>query len=124
MDPLHQLFDLRRLFELSLSCAHGCDKEAIVVVDLGGARPLHTFHQDLDVAVRHLHALNDVADRAGLIDIVGVWLVDGGVVLGCQEYLPVAGQGFFKRTDAGLAANDERSHHVREDDHVTNGHHR
>src|SRR5580698_1964911 len=115
MDPLHQLLDLRRLFELCLSCANRRDKEAINVVDLGGTRPLNTFYQHFDVAVRHLHALDDVAYRARLINIVRVWLVDGSVVLSSKKDLPVAGQGFFKRPYAGLAPNDERGHHVRKD---------
>src|SRR2546429_2714955 len=51
-------------------------------------------------------------------------LVDAGIVLGRKKYLLIAGQSFFERANAGLAAHHERSHHVRKDDHVTNGHHR
>ena len=51
---------------------HGRDEEPVVVVDLGRAGALHAFHQHLDVAVGHAHALHDVADRADRVDIVGV----------------------------------------------------
>ena len=62
--------------------------------------------------------------RADAVDLVGLGLVDGGVVLGGQEDLLVAGHGLFERPHAGFAPHHERGHHVRKDDHVADGHHR
>ena len=45
-------------------------------------------------------------------------------MLSSEKNLLVAGQSFFERAYARLPAHHERSHHVRKDDHVTNGHHR
>ncbi len=53
----------------------------------------------------------------------GFGFVDRGIVLGGKKYLFIAGQSFFERTHARLAAHHERSHHVGKDDHVPNGHH-
>ncbi len=40
-----------------------------------------------------------------------------------QKDLAVAGERFFKRAHARLAAHHERRHHVGEDHHVPDGHH-
>src|SRR5215467_14018115 len=51
-------------------------------------------------------------------------LVYAGIVLGSQKNLAIGGQGLFQSAYAGLTANYEWSHHMREDDHITDGHHR
>ncbi len=61
--------------------------------------------------------------RADLKDLVGLGLVDAGVVLGGQENLLVAGQRLFQCAHARLPANHERRHHVRKDDDISNRHH-
>ena len=81
------------------------------------------FDQDLDVAVGQFEALHDIDDGAYLVDLVGLGLIDAGVVLGGQEYLLVGRQCFFEGANAGFPSYDKRSHHVREDDHVADGHH-
>ncbi len=124
VNPLHQLLDLRGQLQLRLAGAHGRDKEAVDVVHLDRSRALHTLNQHLDIAVRHLDALDDIADGAGRVDIVGVRLVDGGVMLRRQEDLPVAGERLFESPHTRFAADDKRRHHVGEDDHVADGHHR
>ena len=122
-DALHELLDLRRHLEQGLAGADGGDEEAVGVVHLDGAGALDAFDEHLDVAVGHLDALDDVADGAGGVDVSGVGLVDGGVMLGGEEDLAVAGQGLFEGADAGFAADDEGRHHVGEDDHVADRHH-
>ena len=84
---------------------------------------LDAFDQHLDVAVGQLQALHDVDDRADLVDLVGLGLVDAGVMLGGQKDLLVGGQRFFQGANARFAAHHERRHHVGEDDHVPDGHH-
>jgi len=63
------------------------------------------------------------ADGADLEDVLGLGLVDGGVVLGGKKDFAVAGERLFKSAHAGLAADDKGRHHVGEDDHVANRHH-
>ena len=41
-----------------------------------------------------------------------------------EEDAAIAGEGFFERTNGGFAADDEGRHHVREDHHLADGHHR
>ena len=122
-DPLHHSFDLRVDFELPVSHAHGSHKKAIGVIHLHGFCPLQAFHQHLDIAVRHLHALDDVADGSHGIDVFRPRLIDACVVLGSEKYLPVSGQRLFQRSHARLAPHNEGRHHVREDHHIPDGHH-
>jgi hypothetical protein len=93
-------------------------------VDLGGAGAFDAFDEHLDVAVGHADGLHDVADGADGEDVFGGGLIDGGVVLGGEEDLAVAVEGLFEGADGGLTADDEGRHHVREDDHLADGHHR
>ena len=122
-DALHQLLDGRRHFKIGFAGAHGGDEEAVAVVHFDRLGALHAFDQHLDVAVGHFDALHDVADGADLVDLLGLGLVDGGVVLGGEKDLAVAVERFFKRAHAGEAADHEGRHHVREDHHVPDGHH-
>ena len=101
----------------------GGDEEAVFVVDFRGAGALDAFDEDLDVAVGHADGLDDVADDADGVYVVGGGLVYGGVVLGGEEDAAVAVEGFFERADGGLTADDEGRHHVGEDDHLADGHH-
>ena len=61
--------------------------------------------------------------RADLENLVGLGLVDAGVVLGGQKNLLVAGQRLFQCAHAGLPANHERRHHVGKDDDIADRHH-
>ncbi len=114
-DALHGGFDLRRELGGVLDGADAWPRSS------RRSRPtcrmlaaLQAFDQNLDVAVRQLEALHDVDDGADLVNLVRLRLVDAGVVLGGEEDPLVAGQRLFQRAHAGLAAHDERRHHVRE----------
>ena len=99
-------------------------EEAFVLADGDDFAALDAFHQNFDIAVGQLQALDDVGDGADAVDLVGTRFIDGGIVLGGEEDLLVAGQRLFERAHARLAAHHERRHHVREDDDVPDGHHR
>ena len=120
---LHQLLGRGRHLEVALAGAHRGHKEAVAVGDFKRLGALHAFHQHLDVAVGHLHALHDVADGPDLEDVLGLGLVDRGVVLRGEKDLAVAGERLFERAHARLPAHHERGHHVGKDDHVADGHH-
>ena len=122
-DALHELLGGGRHFELGFAGAHGGDEEAVAVVDFDGFGALHALDQNLDVAVGHFDALHNIADRPDLVDVLGLGLVDGGVVLRGEKDFAVAGERLFEGAHAGLAADHEGRHHVGEDDHVADGHH-
>ena len=117
------LLDLRGRFDLGAQQAHGSAEKAFFGGHGNGARPLHALDENLDVAVRQLHALHDIGERAHGIDFFRFGIVDGRVMLRGKENLLVAGQSFFERADAGFAADDERGHLLRENDHVAHRHH-
>ena len=114
---------MRRGLGAVLGGAYGGFEVAVGIDDLQDLAALKAFDEDFDVAVGQLEALNDVDDGADLIDLVGLGLVDTGVVLGGEKNLLVAGQSFFQGADAGLPADHEGRHHEGKDDDVADGHH-
>ena len=88
--------------------------EAFGVRDLQDLAALDTFDQDLDIAIGELQALDDIDDRAYLIDLVCLGLVDAGIVLGGQKDLLVRGQCLFQGANARFPSDDKRRHHIRE----------
>jgi len=98
--------------------------EPFGIDDLQHLGAFNAFDQNFNVAVGELKALHDVDDSANLINLVRLRLVHAGVVLGRQKNLLIRGQRLFKRPHAGFPSDHERSHHVRKDDHVPDGHHR
>src|SRR5262249_23434269 len=122
-DALHAGFELSaRLGGISNHTNRGLH-EAFVFGDLENLSPLHSFNQNLDVAVRQLKALHNIDDGPDLVDLVRLGFINAGVVLGGQENLFVGCESLFQRAHAGFAAHHEGRHHVREDDHVADGHH-
>ncbi len=59
-----------------------------------------------------------------VINFFGLGIVDRSVVLRGEENFLVARERFFQRAHGGFAADDERRHHLREDDHIAHRHHR
>src|SRR4029077_9183946 len=123
-NALHARFNLRRRLGGITGDPDGGLQIAFGFDDLQNLAALDAFDQHLDVSVGGLQALHDVDDGADLEDVPGLGFVDAGIVLGRKKYFLIAGQSFFERANARLAAHYERSHHVRKDDHVPNGHHR
>ena len=123
-DAADQRVELRPGLHFEAGGAHDGAEEAFVVGDRNHLGALHAFHQNLDIAVRQLQALDDVDDGADAVDFVGLGFVDRGIVLGGKKDLLVAGHGLFERPHARFAPHHERGHHVRKDDHVADGHHR
>ena len=92
--------------------------------DLEDLAALNALDEDFNVAIGQLEALHDIDDGADLEDVSRLGFVDRGIVLRGKENLLVAGQSFFEGAHTRLPAHYERRHHVGEDDHVSNGHHR
>ena len=122
-DPLHAGFDLRIGFGCVACYSHRNLHVAIGFADLKNLAALDAFHQYFDVSVGQLEGLHDVDNRAHLINLVGLGFVHTGIVLGGKEDFLVRRQRLFQRMHARFPPHYKRSHHVREDDHVPNGHH-
>ena len=102
---------------------HGAVK-AFFTGDLYRFGALDTLDQHANVAVRQLHALNDIGQRAHGENFFGLGIVDRGVMLGGEENLFFAGQRFFEGAHRCFAADDKRLHHLRKNDHIPHRHHR
>ncbi|MNL21213.1 hypothetical protein D3C87_1424910 [compost metagenome] len=83
-----------------------------ISVDLGARAP---FDQHLDGAVGQLQQLQNVGDRAHLVDRGGFRIVVRRVNLGGKHDLLVCPHDLFQRTDGLFTADEERHDHVRED---------
>ena len=105
----------------------GADYGAEVAIRISDALylpALNAFDQHFNVAVGKFQALDNVNDGAHLIDLCGLGLIHGGVVLGGEKNLAVTGKRLFQRAHAGFPAHDKGSHHEREDHHIADRHHR
>ncbi len=123
-DARGQRIQLRALLDFKLESFDGGFEVALVFGHRKNFAALDAFDQHLDVAVGLLQALHDVGDCSDGKDFVGAGLVHACVMLRRQKNLFVAGQRFFERAHARLAADNEGRHHVREDHDVPDGHHR
>ena len=92
--------------------------EALVFLPLDRAGALDALDQHLDVAVGQLQALDDVGDAAHRVDVVRARVVDRRVVLRGEEDPLVLEQRMFQGARGRRPSDDERHHHVRENDDV------
>ncbi len=93
-------------------------EEAPVLLPLDGAPAVGALHEELDVAIGQLQALDDVGDAAHGVDVLGLRVVDLRVVLRREEHPLVLLQRVLEGADRRRPADDKRHHHVREDDQV------
>jgi hypothetical protein len=78
----------------------------------------NALDQHLDGVVGQFQQLQDVGDRAVVVDRFGRRIVVAGVLLRRQQDLPVVFHHVFERTDRFLAADEKRHDHVRENNNV------
>ena len=123
-DPRGRLLDLRAGLGLHGNQTNRGAEEAFVARHLHDLGAFGAFDQHLDIAVRQLDALHDICERSDLVDFLRLGVVHRGVVLRDEENLLVARQRVFQGAHGGFAADDERVHHLREDDHIPHRHHR
>ncbi len=124
VDAPNSLIDLRRRLGPHRHQPQGGAIEAFFAGELHDFGALHALHQDANIAVRQLHALHDVGERADGKNLLRLGIVDRGVVLRGQKNLLFAGQRLFQRAHRGFAPDDKRLHHLRENDHIPHRHHR
>ena len=99
-NPLHAGFNLGLHFS-SVAChPDGSLHVAFSIGDLKNLAAFDAFDEYFDVAVGKLQALNDVDNRAHLVNLVGLGLIDAGVVLSSQENLLVTRKCLFQGVNA------------------------
>ena len=95
------------------------DLEERIIVDIAdNPAPTAALNQYLHGSVRQLEELQDRADRAHGIDVVGGRVVISGVLLGHEQDLLVVLHHVLERTHGFLAPYEEWHDHVREHDYV------
>lgn len=106
-DRTRQRLDLDRIFGRLLQRRRGGFVEVFtagIFIDLGAAL---AFHQNLDGAIGQLQELENVGDRADLVDGVRGRIVIAGVDLGDKHDLLVRTHDFLERTN-GFFPPDEQ----------------
>ena len=98
-------------------------EEAVRVDNLKNLAAFHTLDEDLDIPVGKLKTLDYVDDGADLIDLIRLGLIYAGVVLRSEKDFSIAGKRLFQSADTRFASDNERRHHMREDDDVPDRHH-
>jgi len=124
LDRAHHGLDLHGdLLELGLLDLDGVDAEEplLVLDETLDARLGHALDQDLHPAVGQLEHPDDHGHGAHGVDLVLGGLLDGGVLLGGQEDVPVLVQRLVNRLDGQTPAHEQRQDHIRVYDHVPDG---
>jgi len=94
------------------------------VRDVIDTRTLGAFHQHLHGAVGKLQKLQDIGDRADLVDGFRRRIVVAGVDLGNKHDLLVGAHDFLERTDGFFPPDEQGNDHMRENDNVAQGKYR
>src|SRR5678809_397372 len=91
---------------------------SILVGHLKNPCSFNPFNQYFGVSIGELQALHDCGNGADRENFSGLGIVDGGVMLSCQEDSLIAPECSFQGIDGRFAANNEWHHHEREDHDV------
>ena len=70
---------------------------AISIFYAHGCRAFATFYDNLDLTVVLFLRLQNAPQRTNTVDLFGRWLINRGVVLGCQKNRAICGQGLLQR---------------------------
>ena len=76
------------------------------------------FHQHLDRAVGKLQQLQNIGERADLVQILRLGIVDIGAALRHQQYLFVVGHCRIQCLDRLVSPDKQGDHHIGIDNHV------
>ena len=112
-------FGFARLDDALVHRFRGGLEIVFVVGETGDAGALNAFHQHLHGAIGKLQKLQNSADGADRMDIAGLRIVLGRVLLRDQQDLLAATHHFFQRPNGLLASHEQRNNHVRKHNDVT-----
>ena len=107
-------------FAVGLDVREGLDRgsEGLRGMDLAHARARQPLDEHFDRAVGQLQHLQDGRERADLIEVARLRIVDVGLLLRDQQDLLVVLHRFVQRDDRRLPPDEQRDDHVRVDDHA------
>ncbi len=120
----HHRLDAPAALVLARDQLHDDLEECRLLAELQGAAPVQPLYEDLHVPIGELQALDDVADGAQGVDLVGPGIVLRCVVLRRQEYPLSLDEGVLEGLDGARPSDHERDHHVGKDHDVPQRHHR
>ena len=118
-DRAHQHVDLALVVAIFLGKDRDLGREVVTDHESVDLSAFATLDEHLDGAVRQLQELQDRREGADLIEILGARIVHVGRLLGDEQDLLAACHCTFQRHDRFLPADEQRDHHVRIDDDVT-----
>ena len=84
-DLLHQRIEARAFFVDDRRAAYQRHESAVGIFNANSGGAFAAFDHNFDLAVLLLLRLQDAAERADAVNLLGRRLVDGGIVLGGQE---------------------------------------
>src|ERR1039457_3909629 len=96
-DVLNSLLEGGRYLGVVLHGSDGGFKKAVGIGNLEDLGAFNALNENLNIAVGEFEALHDIDDGADLVDLVGLRLMDTGVVLGGQENFLIGSEGLFQR---------------------------
>ncbi|CAM5588106.1 hypothetical protein RLIN73S_01487 [Rhodanobacter lindaniclasticus] len=119
----HVQFTLLRVVG-RLDEARARGQHAVVFLEVLDRDTRLPLDQHLDRAIGQFQQLQHTSQRADLVQIGDLGVVDVRAGLGYQQDLPFAFHRAFQRPHRLVAADEQRDHHVRIDHHVAQGQYR
>src|ERR1051325_10993978 len=123
-DLLNQCVEPRAFFADDGRTPDKRQKSTVGVFHAHSCRAFATLDDHLDLAVLLFLRLENAAERADPVDLLGTGLVDGGVVLSSQENRPVCSQSLFERSHRACPTDFESDFGERENHDVADWNHR
>src|SRR5512139_175922 len=77
-----------------------------------------------DLAVILPLSLQNASQRPDRVDLIRLWLINGSVVLCCEENIPFPGHRFFQRFHAACTPDLKSDFCKRENNDIADGNHR
>ncbi|MNQ81816.1 hypothetical protein D3C85_968530 [compost metagenome] len=111
-------FDFRLVARLGLERRQVGDEVRRRIADVVDTGTLRAFDQHLDGAIGQLQHLQNIGDAANFIDVRRRWLVLRGCFLSGKHDALALLHRSFQRLDRLWTANEQRYHHMRENDDI------
>jgi hypothetical protein len=85
----------------------GVKHPVCILFDTNGFSAVASFDDDLDLSIILPLGLQYPAERPDGVNLVGVWLINRCVVLGCEKNIPFSAHRLFQRSDRARPADLE-----------------
>ncbi len=122
-DGSHQHVDFALIVPIFFVQDRDIGREMIADIDAVDRRAFGAFDEDFDGAIGQLQELQDRRQRANVIKVLGLRIVEIGLLLCNQEDFLAGVHGAVQCDDGLLAPDEQRDHHVRIHDNVAQRQH-